>query len=240
MNKISFLVPTRKRFELFKRSMDSLRATCSSIDSFEVLVAMDDDDTETILKTRDYISDKPNIQLHVYKRRTYYHLHEYINDLYEKSCGDSIFGWNDDCLMVSQNWDVAILRLHEKFCVISPKIANAEGYWRKQGAMFPILPRKWVEITGQVSPITSFDSWIDVLSKRLDTLVNSEEIVLDHICCKFTGQNDDDVYKESRAALVDRKFNRSEPEIMERHYARLKDYIDKNRESVPVNIWKPT
>ena len=48
--KLSIIYPTRKRFDLFVKSTDSLIQKCSDLNNLEVLVAMDDDDLDTISK----------------------------------------------------------------------------------------------------------------------------------------------------------------------------------------------
>ena len=77
--KISIIFPTRKRYDLFVKSTNSLIENCSDLNNLEILVAMDDDDVETVQKTKEYIQDKPFIKLYVSERQFYRNLNLYVN-----------------------------------------------------------------------------------------------------------------------------------------------------------------
>ena len=198
MTKISVILPTRGRFDMFKKSVDSLLNTCTDVNNFEVLVAMDNDDTDTISDVEGYITSKGNIRLFFYDRQRYLNLNHYYNDLSTKSNGDSLFLWNDDAIMESGGWDDIIIDKHSVFCVLSPKVSNMEHYWDNVGVLFPIIPKKWFDITGQWSHVQACDSWIDVLSKRLGLLNNVGSIIIKHDRHDLTGNNLDTTFIEGR------------------------------------------
>jgi hypothetical protein len=126
--------------------------------------------------------------------------------------------------MKSQDWDLEILKHHEKFCVISPKVENMEDFWMNKGVLFPILPKKWVEITGEFSHHPSCDSWIDVLGKRLNLIDKKESIVIYHDRYELTGNNQDETYGDVRK---DVSFGFSHfPEIWEEHFTKLNSYLN--------------
>jgi len=222
--KISILLPTRGRFELFKNSVESLLNTCNDTSNFEILLAMDSDDVDTVCKTEEYIKFKNNIRLFLNERQHYLNLNNYYDRLSEKSIGNSLFLWNDDAIMESSGWDDIIINEHEKFCVISPKVSNMEYYWDKQGVLFPIIPRKWFELTGSWSYVQSADSWIDILSKRLGILHNVNEISIYHNRHDLTGNNHDITYTESRSWVG---ISKEGWDIkIEEHYKKLNTYLE--------------
>ena len=225
MGKVSVLLPTRKRFDMFVKSVNSLFDTCDNIDNFEILIAMDLDDIDTITQIKEFISDKPNIKLILFKRQYYRGLHNYYNGLSNESTGTSLLLWNDDALMRSKNWDIEVLKYHEKFCVLSPMVDTMEKYWRTQGVLFPIIPKKWYDLTGSWSEVPACDSWIDVTSKRLKLLVNVESIVISHDRNDITGNNNDITYQEGRQDVTSPSFHVPQPEIMEQHYQILNTYL---------------
>jgi hypothetical protein len=218
---VSILIPTRKRFDIFEKSINSLIDNCSNIQNFEVLVAIDNDDVDTILKIKDFIVSKPNIKFFLYERQFYIGLHNYYNDLASKASGNFLLLWNDDAIMKTINWDLEILKYENRFCVLNPIVEGMEGYGDM--ILFPIIPKKWVDITGEWAHCHGCDSWIDVLSNRLGLTINSE-IVITHDRYDITGYNNDITYQEGR--------NTHNPvsdhlDIIEDHYKKLSNYLNK-------------
>jgi glycosyltransferase involved in cell wall biosynthesis len=230
MKKISILMPTRNRFELAKKSIDSLFENCQSIKNFEVLLAVDYDDTETTKKLADYINNKKNIKMFFYERQFYRGLNVYINDLAQRAKGTSLMLWNDDSIIESKNWDYEILKNHETFCVLNPLVSNMEDFWKNKGVLYPIIPKKWIEITGEWSRVPACDSVIDLLAKRLGLLVKLETVSIFHDRYENTGNNHDVTYKEVTADKVNpnyvKEFHIGYPEVIEEHYNKLKYYLD--------------
>ena len=193
--KVSFIYPTRKRFELFKKSTDSLINNCNDINNLEVLVGMDDDDVDTIELVRDYIKDKEFIKLFVTERYTYGHLNYYVNYLSKESTGEYLFLWNDDCYMESKDFDLVMDKYKDKFVVLNPLVTNHVDFCRiHSGNLFPIIPRKWIEITGRWSGSAANDTWIEMISKSTNIVVIEDDIKLYHDRYDLTKQNADEVY----------------------------------------------
>lgn len=227
MSKVSILLPTRNRFEMFKTSVESLFENCDKVDQFEILVALDNDDVETSKKIEEYSSDKSNIRIFYYERYFYKGLQKYYNDLSNKALGTSLFLWNDDLLMKSKSWDTEVLNNQKEFCVLSPMVDTMETYWREQGVLFPILPKKWIEVTGEWSPLPACDSWIDVLSKRLNLLKKLESVVVSHVRHDVTGENNDQTYIEGRVDLGSSEYDHlNDLNVVEEHYQKLYNYLN--------------
>jgi GT2 family glycosyltransferase len=231
MNKVSVLMPTRNRFDLAINSIESLFKNCKDVDNFEVLLAVDNDDLETTNRLSTYFHDRPNVKMFFFERQYYRGLHNYINRLVNEASGTSLMLWNDDSTIDSKNWDYEIIKNHDKFCVLSPKVQNMEHYWKHQGVLFPIIPKKWVELTKIWSPTPGLDSWIDVLSKRLNILVNIESIVISHNRYELTGDNKDQTYIEGRADLQNPSLQQgfevwNHSELLQQHQDLLSNYIN--------------
>lgn len=225
MEKISILLPTRKRFTAFCNSVDSLFNTAHNIDNFEILIALDSDDIETIDLVSNFIQNKQNMIIFKCDRKHYHNLHLYYNALAAESSGTSLFLWNDDSIMMSKNWDIEILKYHKTFCVLSPKVINMENYWLNQGVLFPIIPKKWVELTGFWAPYRGCDSWIDYLGKKLNLIRNIDTILIQHDRYDITGNNNDETYREGRGGGEDIvKYN----DILNQHYETIKKYLNDN------------
>lgn len=236
MTLVSVLLPTRGRYDSLIKSLNSLTETCHSTDNTEILLAVDNDDIETTDKISKFIQDKNYIKMFFYERKMYRGLHLYINDLCKKSTGNSLMIWNDDAIMNSKNWDLEIAKLHEKnFSVLNPKVENMEHYWKNQGVLFPIIPKKWIDITESWSPTPGLDSWIDVLSKRLGILHNVDTISILHDRFELTGNNGDETYKEGRSDLQNPILQQgyevwNHGGLLQTHYDKLLEYINKNKQ----------
>lgn len=233
MNKVSILLPTRNRFDMVVNSINSLFNTCSSIENFEILIALDNDDIETSNNLKSYLKDKTNVKLFFYERQFYRGLHNYYNDLCLKSSGTSLLLWNDDAIMRSMNWDLEILNNHTNFTVLNPKVDTMEHYWREIGVLFPIIPKEWVEVTGKMSCVPSCDSWVDVISKRLNILTPLGSVVISHDRADVTGNNNDQTFKDGFNDKFNPEFhslfNVGFPDLLEEHYHKLNNHLNKNK-----------
>ena len=229
-------MPTRGRFELAVSSIESLFQNCKNKEDFEVLLAVDNDDTETTDKLSEYFKDRPNVRIIFFERQYYRGLHNYINGLVKEAEGTSLMLWNDDSTIDSKDWEYEIIQNHDKFCVLSPKVQNMEHYWRNQGVLFPILPKKWIEITKIWSPTPGLDSWIDVISKALGILVPLESVVISHHRYELSGNNQDQTYQEGRADLQNPEYQPgyevwSHGQLLQEHQQKLLEYITANKDN---------
>lgn len=228
---ISIILPTRKRVDIFKKSIDSLHNTISNVENFEILVAIDDDDSETYDKIRDYANIKGlPIKTFYYERKFYHGLQEYYNDLALKAKGKFIFTWNDDAIMKTINWDINILEHSNKFVMLSPEVENVPNY---KGVLFPIIPRKWIEITKKLSPTHGFDSWMGLISKKLGIFTHLKNVIIIHDRHDLTGNNFDQTFKE----VLRSKYNECmrcgflseedyyESEVFKNHYNMLNAHL---------------
>jgi len=199
---ISVLIPTRKRTSPFIVSIESLFNTCDDYNNFEVLVALDNDDLDTIKDINEYIKDKSNVTIHLFDRQYYKGFHKYINSMVPLAKGSSLFLWNDDCVMKSQGWDKEILSLHESFCVLNPLVDTMEWYCRShQQILFPIIPKEWYNVTGRWSNNAACDTWIQDISRDLNLTVDVDNIIISHERHDVTGKNGDEIYNEGRVDI---------------------------------------
>jgi hypothetical protein len=63
--------------------------------------------------------------------------------------------------------------------------------------LFPIIPRKWVELTGRWSNSGACDSWIELISNELRISLYEDDIKIFHDRFNLTGNNLDEIYTES-------------------------------------------
>ena len=159
--KISFLLPTRGRSENLKLVLDSLENTCDSISNYEVILCFDNDDVKHI-EEFDSWTKNYNFKKIVIDRCGYDNIHIYYNKAAEESSGDWLWVWNDDCEMIKKGWDTIISEYNGQFVIINPwNTRDVDAQYLLTNLMFPIFPRKYLELLGHLSPWNHIDTYTD-------------------------------------------------------------------------------
>ena len=191
--RISVLLPTRGRAELSFRSLKTLWDTVKDPTGVEYLVALDDDDQESI----DYYENTVvpymeehdiDHQVHVVPRLGYARLNEYINYLGTQATGKWIMFWNDDAIMESQAWDQEIVRHTGKFRILRMPDQSEHPY-----SIFPIVPHEWKALLGEMSPHQMTDAWVSQIAYLCNIMVNIP-VRVTHDRFDLTGNNNDETY----------------------------------------------
>ena len=114
-DKISILLPTRKRSVALEHSISSLLELADDCTRIEFCIGIDDDDQESI----DYVYSKQfknltqkhgcETQISQSKPHGYLNLFVYVNNLGNIATGNMLMFWNDDAEMLTKGWDTVIL-----------------------------------------------------------------------------------------------------------------------------------
>jgi hypothetical protein len=192
---ISILLPVRGRPEPMEKCLHTLIDQAKNPKRIEVLIAFDDDDTDTINYFVEnivpYLDDMGvRYSAMQFKRLGYIRLNEYLNELAQHSHGAWMFFWNDDAVMTTQDWDKVIMDHDDKFALLRAETNHEHPY-----AIFPIVPRKWLEITGHLSPHQINDAWTSQVAWMLD-IVKTIPVMVHHERYDLTGENLDETFKE--------------------------------------------
>lgn len=192
--RISVMFPTRGRPQMAHRSIQRLIDTASDNKDIEYLLAVDIDDKQTF----DYfeqtmvplLSDQ-KISFHIFilDRYGYQNLYVYINFLAAQSQGNWMMFWNDDCIMQSQNWDLDIEQYNGQFKLLKFQ----DNHNHHPFALFPVLPRTWFELFGQISPHAEYDAWLSHVCYAVDC-VQPIPTQIYHDRFDLTGNNNDQTY----------------------------------------------
>lgn len=170
MKLISIQVPSNKPLH-FRRLIENLYETAADPNCFEVVVKIDIDDTEMQAVVAD-IKEKIDVNLQVVvspKPKSYFHVWECMQEILDASDPEYYFCWhiNDEILIETPEWD----RVLEKYIgffpdhlfrlKISPnKFLNIhsihEVCW---AADFPIVPRRWLDASGNWADYHGADSY---------------------------------------------------------------------------------
>jgi hypothetical protein len=229
---ISLLLPTRKRPQGLRTSINSVLSNSSGQHKIEILLGVDDDDQETL----DYLASPEFAGLQaqyphgvvrhfVFKRKGYLNLHEYLNELAPHSKEDLVFFWNDDAIILTPNWDLEIAPHRNYPGCIRIQCANHQH----PNALFPILHKSWIKTFGKISPVTHADTWIRFVMQNSiipDGYLNVNVFSF-HARADITSYNEDSTFQEQDYSLDG--VNPSDP----------RDYSNPDRRAeLPVYIQK--
>ena len=87
------------------------------------------------------------------ERYGYKRLHEYYNHLAKIAAGEWLLLWNDDCTMLTPQWDQVI-------AAQSPAILWPEVDYAPELNSFPVVPAAWARHLGGLGSDQSIDMWI--------------------------------------------------------------------------------
>lgn len=107
---ISVLCPSRGNPEKLVRSVQSLHFNAVGV--IEILVAADYDDPTTA-----QVAEALETRVLVRERAGYDRLHVYYQELAKLATGDWFMVWGDDCVMMTDRWDVEIESLPPQILV---------------------------------------------------------------------------------------------------------------------------
>lgn len=165
---ISVLLATRGRTVALSKSIESMVNLAQDPKAIEFLFALDRDDD--VGKNHFVYKLKPWLDEHAvsYKALTfepmgYIRLNQYNNKMASQAQGHWFVIWNDDAIMETQGWDAEIARYDDKFRLLAFHTHNDHPY-----SIFPILPRKWYELLGYISPHPTQDGWLSQQAYMLD------------------------------------------------------------------------
>lgn len=191
---IAILLPTRGRDGMLERSLKSLIELAADSKSIQIMLGFDSDDNIGI----DYFvkSIKPWLdenQVHYtalkFQPLGYIRLNEYVNELARKSDARWLVFWNDDAVMETQGWDTKIMEWDGQFKLLAFHTHNDHPY-----SIFPIVPRKWLDLLGYLSPHQISDAWLSQQAYILDIWERIEVDVL-HDRHDLTGNNNDATFQ---------------------------------------------
>lgn len=189
---VSVLLPTRGRRQALLTSLSSLVERVSDPDAMEILLAFDEDDTESLEYFQQHIAgvlDQRGVTYTAYAfaRLGYIRLNEYVNSLAKLSHGRWLMFWGDDAIIQTPLWDLEISRVPD-FRVLRIPTHNQHPY-----AIFPIVPRAWYKLFGYISAHQLTDTWVSQIAYMLDIMQNIDITVI-HDRFDITGNNNDDTY----------------------------------------------
>ena len=191
---LAILLPTRGRDGMLERSVKSLIELADIPIRIQIMLGFDNDDT---VGTKYFVEElqpwldqhKINYTAIMFKPLGYIRLNEYVNELARKSDARWLVFWNDDAVMETQSWDTKIMDWEGQFKLLAFHTHNDHPY-----SIFPIVPRKWLDLLGYLSPHQISDAWLSQQAYMLDIWERIDVDVL-HDRHDLTGNNNDATFQ---------------------------------------------
>ncbi len=206
---ISLLLPTRKRVHLVRRLLKSLEDTVSTLDNVEVILYVDEDDTES------QAISHPSIRLKRIVGTPGTTMGTIFNESFGHAEGRYIMLLNDDMVFRTRNWDLRVISAFEGF---KDDIGFVYGNDLDQGKAvptFPILSRRVCEIMGEVCPPEyrnlHIESHLIDIFKELERLgykriVYLDDVIFEHLHHVVGKAEMDETYRGKKDPLMDERL----------------------------------
>lgn len=190
---IAILLPTRGRDGMLERSVKSVIELADDPSRVQIMFGFDSDDT---VGTTYFIEQlQPWLDLNdvaytamTFEPMGYIRLNEYVNELARNSDARWLVFWNDDAVMETQGWDTTIMSHEGEFKLLAFHTHRDHPY-----SIFPIAPRKWLDLLGYLSPHQISDAWLSQQAYMLDIWERIPVNVL-HDRHDLTGNNNDETF----------------------------------------------
>ena len=191
---IAILLPTRGRAEMLERSVKSVIDLAANASRVQIMFGFDNDDaigTTHFEKTLQPWLDQQGVNYTAmsFAPMGYIRLNEYVNELARNSDANWLVFWNDDAVMQTQNWDQEITKHTGEFKLLAFHTHHDHPY-----SIFPIVPRKWLDLLGYLSPHQISDAWLSQQAYMLDIWQRIKVDVL-HDRHDLTGNNNDQTFQ---------------------------------------------
>lgn len=165
---ITIILPTRGRTSCLEITLNSIIDNADSKDNYEIIFGIDNDDYETISFLDTFFENKEiNYKKIFFEPLGYKNLHKLQNRMFEESIGDLLWIYGNDVQIITKSWDSEILKYLDEFYLFI-HLNREYSHWTF--SFYPIVSRKWVEITGRFSNNSQTDLWLGHMAEDLDLI----------------------------------------------------------------------
>ena len=195
--KIAVLLPTRARGDMLNRSLHSLLDLASDRSHIQLIMGLDRDDQEGIdrfiKQTRPWLQEQGvRYTALTFEPLGYTKLNRYYNAMAREADADWLFVWNDDAVMQTQDWDLAITKYTGQFRLLKVHTHNEHPY-----SIFPIVPRAWFDALGHLSEHQMIDAELSQSAFCLD-IMQVIDVDVTHHQVELTNDQQDSLGRKTR------------------------------------------
>jgi hypothetical protein len=192
---ISVLLPTRERPQLVHRSVQSLLSHSTVPSAIEIVTAYDEDD---VASAEYFNSSNWRNLIDSFNARSlelkcpvwgYRGLHHYYTTMARQAQGQWFLIWNDDATILTVDWDQYV---QQNANFVGMMHMSTENF-KSNLTLFPLIPKVWLELFGEISQHQLNDSWIQDVCYTANA-VREIPVSVFHDRYDVTGNNLDATY----------------------------------------------
>lgn len=195
-------MPTRKRPNRVKETLRSGIELADDKNNLEIRIAIDNDDKETVICTKEFELMHHDLSCYVGPRDI--NVGNLWNKLWKESVGEILMMCSDDMIFRTKGWDTIIIEAFEKSEDKMILVYGRDGIQDENLATFPFIHRKWADCVGYFVPPyfehNYHDTWLFDIAKNLNRLVYIESLYFEHMHPGANKSSYDMVYHESNVA----------------------------------------
>lgn len=192
---IAILLPSRGRTTALSNSVHSIINKAHEKDKLQFFFCFDDDDEKGLTWFQNEIKpwlkeQKVQTVLTITERFGYGNLHKYINLMANMADAHWCMMWGDDAIMDTDGWDREIAKHNGTFKVLRTHANNDHPF-----SIFPIVPKMWIRLTGQMSRFNEVDHETSHIAYLIDVM-ETIPVWCTHDRADLTGNNEDETYQQ--------------------------------------------
>ena len=233
----SIVIPTRLRYSLVIRCLESIRLKSANLDNIEVILISDNDDEFTDYLIYDYIYQNPNVHIKYLKReRSSYINRDYYQYGFQQSSGKYLWTMGNDCEIITDNWDTKAKESIEDFLLDKPDRLcyifigddlNLDRSKQWTSCCFPIFTREVLEALGCTMPIeiesygADYWGWQNFKKCGYNRILDIRDMVELKHYAPYTGRSNKDLLTERlyvpKKCALDETEERKYIELIKEH-----------------------
>lgn len=192
---VAILLATRGRTQALANSILSIVGKAEDKSKIQLILGFDEDDHNGL----GYFNENLKIWLKeqgvstkvlITERYGYAKLNAYYNLLANLAESHWVMMWNDDAIMETEGWDREIAAYNGEFKVLGVMTHNDHPF-----SIFPIVPKMWIKILGQMSRYQEVDHECSAIGYMLD-IFQRIPVLCTHDRADLTGNNKDETYQQ--------------------------------------------
>mgnify|MGYP003670681816 CR=1 FL=1 len=183
---VSLLLLTRDDLMGMIKAAHSYIDLCKDVKDIEFVIGQDYDDIFCISEFRKYQERVwPHIEFRYLvfpERLEWKDLYKHTNKMYEESRGEWLACVSDDLRNLTHHWDQILKdRYRGKFVHVKTHVGPDPRDIDHPNALFPYMPRKFLDLMGHVALNAQADLWMDQIAKDLGFRILDNDLCLQHI-----------------------------------------------------------
>jgi hypothetical protein len=165
---VSIFFPTKGKTSSFlDRCINSLISKSFLKTNYEIIFGVDSDDLNSINFVNNLSPEDVNYQVVTMEPMGYKSLYKFQNKMAEVAKGDFFWIFSDDVEVLTDNWDEEILKNKGEMYLC---VSLGSGYDHWPYSLFPIISKKWYEVTGRISGNSQTDCWLGCIAYDLQMI----------------------------------------------------------------------